>query len=183
MTRSEKTKQIRKELKEHGITSRQVSVRGRNSTYSDAIDVRIKDMTVDYDLVKEVAEKVKYVRKDQFGEPLMGANTFVFVDYDHDTLRKARELYYDKARRIEEEHKGLGAYRGEVLTDQGEYVVIYYPNSENGGLPDIKLKQKVDVFEDKGVTSLDTVINYCANNAHRIAEALAIFDARFGVRV
>lgn len=90
MTRSEKTKAIRQELKRrYGWTSRQVSVRGQPCTYSGSIDVTIKDPSVPLPLVEAVANQYKSVRRCEYsGDILQGGNTYVTVEYDRELIER-----------------------------------------------------------------------------------------------
>ena len=64
LTKKEREKEIREKLKALGITSKQVSVRGKHCGYSTTIDCRIKDLAVSIDKAKEIAEEtVNYFKK------------------------------------------------------------------------------------------------------------------------
>jgi hypothetical protein len=98
-----KIKSIREELKEKlGVTSRQVSVSKASFGYSDAVNVIIKDASVDIDKVRDIAEKYLEVRRDYFGEILEGCNCYVFVYYDYRLLLKLGEKYGDFLKDIKE---------------------------------------------------------------------------------
>lgn len=64
MTLKEKAKEIRKQLKEKGITSKQVSVRSSHAGYSQDIRVSIKDLSVNYELVSNIANKFESISRD-----------------------------------------------------------------------------------------------------------------------
>jgi len=86
MTRTEKAAQLRKELKAHGWTSRDISVRARSCTYSSAIDVVVKRADIDMGKVRELAMEYESISRCEYsGEILSGGNTYVEV-------RRAYEL-------------------------------------------------------------------------------------------
>lgn len=84
------TDAIKKDLKQKGYTSRQVSVTKRASGYSYAIKILIKDvLNVDFDIVKSIAGKYeKYDTDKRTGETLMGGNVFIFVEYDYSEINR-----------------------------------------------------------------------------------------------
>lgn len=82
MEAKEKAQLIRKTLKERfGYNAKQVSVRTVKCTWSYSLEVIVKDFSVDFDAVKEIAEGFKEIHRDAFGEILGGGNTFVDVSW------------------------------------------------------------------------------------------------------
>lgn len=74
---------LRKELKDKGYSSRKVGVRHEYCGYSSSIRVTIKDLSIDKEEIKAIANKYRDVDYDErTGEILAGGNTYVFVDYD-----------------------------------------------------------------------------------------------------
>lgn len=74
---TEIAKRIRKELKDVGYNSRQVSV----TSSSCAIHCRIKTDNVDKKTVEGIALKYENIHYDTYtGEILAGGNTYVFVE-------------------------------------------------------------------------------------------------------
>ena len=95
--------EIRKELKKNGYSSREISVRKRHAGYSSAINVTIKDLTINLKDIKKIVHKFENVGWDErTGEILSGGNTFVFVDYDYMKLCDFRE-----SNNIEQEAKNI----------------------------------------------------------------------------
>lgn len=91
MTNKELGAFIRGELKKVGITSRQVSVRVRDCGYSTSVDCTIKDLSVNFNMVKEIAEQVEYIRYDKYAQEILsGCNIFVDVSYDWEIMRDAK---------------------------------------------------------------------------------------------
>lgn len=74
---------IRKALKsQHGITSRQVSVRSDHST----VYCTIKDPAVKLATVEEIARPHEHIDRDGYGDILRGGNTFVRAEYSDEAL-------------------------------------------------------------------------------------------------
>jgi hypothetical protein len=71
---------IREELKARGINNRRVSVKNDGGSLS----IKIKDLSICADMVRDIAEKFERVRYcEGSGEILSGGNFFVFVTYDY----------------------------------------------------------------------------------------------------
>lgn len=81
MNRKEIAKKIREELKEKGISSKQVGVRSSRAGYDGCIDITIKDSDVQYGLIKRIADKYKVIHEDYKGEILEGSNLYIDI-YD-----------------------------------------------------------------------------------------------------
>lgn len=81
---SEVSKEIKKALKESGIPQNAVSVRMRDSGYSTAWDVVIKDNNISELQIKDICYRFRAVDfDDQTGEIMQGGNRFVFVKRDY----------------------------------------------------------------------------------------------------
>ena len=76
MSNKELSQLIRRELKENGFTSKDVSVRVRSALYDTAVKVTIKNPLVRQSEVEEVAKK------------------FSKVDYDEQTMEILAEVTY-----------------------------------------------------------------------------------------
>lgn len=76
---SSTTKQsITTALKAAGYNSKQVSVRNRHAGYSSALDITIRDPSVNFNVVEKIGKDHKHVHYDErSGEILSGGNTFV----------------------------------------------------------------------------------------------------------
>ena len=73
-------KSIRSQLKALGYNSRKVSVTEERGGLEYCLNLRIKDESVDEEVVKEIAESgVSIDRCEVSGEILGGGNTYVFV--------------------------------------------------------------------------------------------------------
>ncbi|MEQ6360682.1 hypothetical protein V7D15_13640, partial [Thermoanaerobacter thermohydrosulfuricus] len=71
MTVREIAEEIRKNLKKHGITSKQVSVRAKTYLLDKSIEVRIKELKVSKKLVEAVAKKYQYIRWDDYTNEIL----------------------------------------------------------------------------------------------------------------
>ena len=94
-TPAQAAKAIRNALKaEMGITSKQVSVRSSSFSMGSAIRLTIKDLTVDFKRVKEIAKEKEEVSRDQAtGEILSGGNQHILLSLDSGAVAsEAKEL-------------------------------------------------------------------------------------------
>lgn len=95
LSKNEVAAEIRKELRERlGATSRQISVKGRDSGYSIAINITIKDPKISLLDVEKIAEKWEIIRRDcATDEILAGCNRWIHTKYDGSMLQdKAAQL-------------------------------------------------------------------------------------------
>lgn len=184
MTAKEKAAAIRKELKKQlGVTSRQVSVRSRNSGYDEAIDIKIKDLKINKAKVKEIVSRYEYIRRCEYsGETLLGGNTYIFVELDYDVLSAAKEELLETAKKIIDNNKGLiGTNEGKIITENGKLEIIYSPL--NGHDAELGLYRREEVNEE-GMNPfwvLHCIERRAAYNEHVLAEALAIFKYQYDV--
>jgi hypothetical protein len=88
MDRVNPAEEVRKALKQKGITSRRVSVRSDGNS----LCIRIKDLSVCAEMVTEIAkqfERIDYCHMTQ--EILCGGNYFVSVSYDWQTESEVKK--------------------------------------------------------------------------------------------
>lgn len=80
MTATEKTNNLRNELKQLGYNNRKVSVKLNRGTFEDAIWVNINHTLSikDYQTIKTISEKYQSVDYHK-GEIVTGGNVYVFV--------------------------------------------------------------------------------------------------------
>lgn len=84
MTNRELSQIIRKDLKEHGITSKDVSVRVRDALYDTSVNITIKNPLVRETDVESITRKYSKVDYDQRSmEILAGCNVYVHCEYDY----------------------------------------------------------------------------------------------------
>ena len=84
MSNKELSQTIRKELKENGFTSKDVSVRVRSALYDTAVDVTVKNPLVRLSEVEKVTKKFSEVEYDTHTmEILEGCNVYVHCQYEY----------------------------------------------------------------------------------------------------
>lgn len=84
----EVAKQIRDGLKVLGLSSRQVSVQAD----SNGANVRIKDFSVNFNQVKELAKQFEEIRRCEYsGDILSGGNTYISISYDWQAEKALKE--------------------------------------------------------------------------------------------
>lgn len=90
-----RAKLIRKRLKkEHGWTSKQVSVRIERYSMGSSINVTVKSADVAPAVVKEIADSYERVRYCEITrEILSGGNSFVSVKLDHDLVEEVAAAF------------------------------------------------------------------------------------------
>ncbi|MEQ6360643.1 hypothetical protein V7D15_13375 [Thermoanaerobacter thermohydrosulfuricus] len=175
MTAREIAEEIRKNLKKHGITSKQVSVRAKTYLLDKSIEVRIKDLKVSKKLVEAVAKKYEYIRWDDYtNEILAGCNTYVAVDFDYKVLREKAEEFRETARKILEEKNKYDKDELMRLAEKDDLVVLYQPH-HNGTYPHVKLCRR-----NNHSCILDNLESYYAADEYGLSEALAILSYQYG---
>lgn len=84
MSNKELSQLIRKELKENGFTSKDVSVRVRASLYDTAVDITVKNPLIRLSAVEKVGKKFSEVEYDERTmEILSGCNVYVHCQYEY----------------------------------------------------------------------------------------------------
>jgi len=92
-------KTIRTALKtELGLNSRRVSVRADSYSMGSSVYVKIKDHTVSFAAVEEIAKRSEHVRRcETTGEILSGGNTYVTVEWSREARVELAAKYVDQA--------------------------------------------------------------------------------------
>lgn len=160
---------IRADLKAAGIPARAVSVRVSDAGYSTSVSVKIKDISVDRAVVEKIANRHEDISYDErSGEILSGGNTYVWVDYDYDTIRNAREQYIEQAQEIIDSHNQPCVGVDVATRADGSRLVYFYeaPNSTHN---------MAVIFDKNG--NYDYNNRYVAHNAYHLAQALALYNA------
>src|SRR3712207_3780390 len=184
LTRQEKVKAIRKELKENGINSKQVSVTSKSVLYDDSINLNIKDLNVNYNLVNNIATKYESISYDQAnGEILSGANTYIHVNFNYDAILTEREKYIAKAEEIIKEEQKYSGNESMTVFEKGDLLILFYGEWCSGDLPTIALCKKPEGWENKSCYCLDNIKKYDARCKEGIAEALLMFSCQYGIDV
>lgn len=84
MSNKELSQTIRKELKNHGFTNKDVSIRVRASLYDTAVNITVKNPLVRLSEVEKVAKKFSEVEYDERTmEILAGCNVYVHCQYEY----------------------------------------------------------------------------------------------------
>ena len=176
----EKAAEVRKQLKEIGITSKQVSVKSGYCGYSDKLNITIKDLSVKEQTVKEIAKQYEeYERDERSGEILEGGNTYVFIEFDYDTKRKAMEEMLPKAIEIQEAGKELRQYECNTVVKADNLEVTYIPGDHS-----IRLIQHGEVTDSEGTyRSSKTLSNHTAWNEYDIASALGFWKYQYNLAI
>lgn len=176
MTAREIAEEIRKNLKKHGITSRQVSVRTKTYLLDKSIEIRIKDLKVSKKLVEAAAKKYEYIRwNDYTNDILAGCNTYVAVDFDYKVLKEKAEEFKETARKILEEKDKYEKDELMRLAEKEDLVVLYQPH-RNGTYPQVKLCRR-----NNHSCVLDNLESYYAADEYGLSEALAILSYQYGL--
>ncbi|MCR0262480.1 hypothetical protein MKC73_01020 [[Clostridium] innocuum] len=101
MTNREINLSIKKELQEHGISPRKVSVKISDHGFSSSIHVKIKDPHINRSEVRAILlHHQEYERDEHTGEILEGGNTFLFVEYQEGIFEEAAEQWAATARGV-----------------------------------------------------------------------------------
>lgn len=126
----EKAKELRKELKALGISNKDVSVRVSPCTYSEAMDVTIKNLSVDIRKVEELALKYERIDRDErSGEILSGGNEFVEVKYDWQILAKESKKYFSAAEGVLKTELEQG--KGITISNTDKHKLVFWRGNPN----------------------------------------------------
>ena len=167
MTNKERSSAIKAELKKLGYNSRQVSVRSGFCGYSDYTNITIKDLKADRKAIEKACKKFQSIDYDSAnGEILEGANTYITVKYDYETLHNAieeeRKNLDSMIAEIEKEQKHIKKNDSEyVLFKQGDsFCMVVYENCSTFGNIIIRPTNNVDQFKYSLATYFVTDFNY-----------------------
>jgi len=177
---TEKAKIVRKSLKEIGITSKQVSVKSSYCGYSDKLSINIKDLSISKQTIEGIAKKFEeYERDERSGEILEGGNTYVFIDFDYQTLRSAEEEMMPKAKEIFKTRKQLEQNECEAIKLNDDMVITYAPCANS-----IRLTKYNKVTDPNGsYINPETLSNHAAWNEHDIAAALGFWKHQYKLNI
>jgi len=165
----EKAQELRKELKAIGISNKDVSVRVKPCTYSEVMDVKIKNLDVDIRKVQELAMKYEEINRDEFsGEILSGGNDFVFVDYDFQILQEDSKKYISVAEEILKNELKSG--EGITISKTDKYELVFWKNQPN---QIIVYSKGFEMFDGKW-------IKFPAYDAFALAESLSLCHHLYG---
>lgn len=170
---TEKAKMIRAEIKKAGIPSKSVSVRSHGIGFSSAIDVVIKDHSVDIEIIANIANKFKEISRDNYtGEILMGGNTYVDIKYDYEVRKYWRSLGAEKALEVAQRSGMNEPITRELLNDS---------NYTFGDLKAIESNENCSLFfgfdrmESRWVAFSHYGTRRWVSTIEELAEAIGIF--------
>ncbi|HFR4576660.1 TPA: hypothetical protein ACHWJ6_001003 [Streptococcus suis] len=113
-------KDVKQDLKEMlNIKASQTSVKVTKAGYADTyIDVKIKDINIGLNEVKECLSHFESVARDcANGEILQGCNTFVMVAYDYETYEKVVDSKMDEVAEIMNNYND-DSYNGIIIKEK-----------------------------------------------------------------
>jgi hypothetical protein len=167
-------KEVRNSIKKLGYNSRQISVRDGGGCYSTTINITIKDLNIDKDLIEEATSNFEKIdRCEASGEILSGGNTFIFVSYDWEIVRDEVKKYIPEVEKVKvEASKVPGGY---TIIEDGLYYAVYHSNDR-----EIRILKRPDDYKEKECYCLDTIKTYNRlDNNETFASALLWIDKFF----
>lgn len=185
LTLKEKTAQIRKELKDQGITNKMASVRGRYALYDESITITIKDITVSKKKVETIVDKYEEISYDEYnGEILEGGNTYIHVQFDWQVLEEAKKDFMELATEIYNNSQECG--KNELYTPYRDdnKVIFYQAHYSNCNPPTISLSEIKVIKDEYGeFNSYDRLTSTIATCPEGIASALVQYKFQYGVNI
>lgn len=110
MSNKELSLLIRKTLKAKGYTSKDVSVRVRNSLYDTSVNITVKNPLVRLSEVEKVVKRFEEIDLDEYsGEILAGCNVYVHCQYAYGIFKDVTEGLITIAEKVlanEEQYSG-----------------------------------------------------------------------------
>lgn len=102
---------IKQGLKDAGYNTRMVSVANRHAGYSSALELTIRDSSVNYELVQSIATANENIHYDEATQEILsGGNTFVDVRISDQVREIWSQTYFKKVtdaiERLEDENHG-----------------------------------------------------------------------------
>lgn len=118
MTNKELSQTIRKELKVAGFTTKDVSVRVKDSGYNTSIRINIKNPYVKISEVEKITKKFEEIDMDERTmEILQGTNVFVLVQYEYGVIEEAAKGLISISEKV---LGNIEKYSGHKIADNGE---------------------------------------------------------------
>lgn len=128
MSNKELSQTIRKELKAAGFTSKDVSVRVRDSLYDTYVRITVKNPLVKISEVEAIAKKFEEIDRDErTAEILAGCNVFVLCQYEYGIVEDAAAALIPTAEMVLNSPK----YDGHAIASNTEKTVHLTRYSEN----------------------------------------------------
>lgn len=130
MSNKELSQLVRKTLKEAGFTSKDVSVRVKDSGYSTSVRVTVKNPFVKISEVKKVVNRFEEIDRDERTmEILQGCNVFVHVQYECGIIEEAAKELMPTSEMV---LSNIEKYSGHKIADNGkkEVFITHYEGSD-----------------------------------------------------
>lgn len=163
MSNKELSQLIRKELKENGFTSKDVSVRVRPSLYDTAVDITVKNPLVRLSEVEKIVKKFSEVEYDERTmEILAGCNVYVRCQYEYGIFNDVSAPLVPAARSVFGSEKWNGR---KIAENENTEIRIIKMNDCESRLYEFDKKEEYQNFIDGYVV--------------RCAEGLAVAMWRF----
>ena len=141
------SKEIKNYLKENGIDTKKVSVKELPSSYSQAFQITIKSSDIDIEEVEKLSQHFKnYETDERTGEILQGGNTFVFVEYDYNTIKEVNQKYNDVVIDIMQEK----------LTQHCKYDIDAWNNGDGA----VKISKNIMIYKSNGCYEIRNLEDY-----------------------
>lgn len=140
MTNKELSQAIRKALKENDFTSKDYSIRVRDSLYDTAVDIRVKNPFVRISQIEEIAKQFEKVDWDENTcEILAGCNIYVHCQYDWGIFDEVSAPYLETSKNVFNSDKYNGKKIAEnpkreihfIKINSVEARLIEYDNEQN----------------------------------------------------
>lgn len=146
MTNKELSTEIRNKIKENGYNLKDFSIKTRYCGYSSSCNITIKNLKIRDFEIEKIVKRFNDYEYDISGDILEGGNTYIFVEYDHNTMREYEEQFHEKFLKEFEENKKVAEQeqtpnRLFTLFDDEEYHThaTYSTVFNNGNCPTIYL--------------------------------------------
>jgi len=156
------SKAIQNDLKAAGVPRAAYSIRVQDCGYSVSVRIKIKDLAILPADVKRIALHYQEYERDVSGEILQGGNTYVFVDYDFETLQAAQEKFLPQAVTI----RGKG-YQ-EIMQHKNGNRLVYLDTFDGEGFLYVKVPDQENI---------PTMERFYCRSSNTLAEGMAIFTA------
>lgn len=128
MTTKELSQTIRKELKAAGFTSKDVSIRVRDSLYDTSVRITVKNPLVKLSEVEAVAKKFEEIDYDMRAmEILAGGNTYIHCQYEYGVIEDAASSLIPTAEMVLHDPK----YNSHAIASNAEKTVHLTKYSEH----------------------------------------------------
>ncbi len=129
MTNKELGKAIRNELKANGYKAKDISVRVRDSLYDTAVNINIKSPMIRKSAVESIVKKYDEIDRDErTGEILAGANTYVFVQYEHGIFEEVAAPLMAAAEKVLNNKEKYSGHKIAETTKKEAYITHYQGN-------------------------------------------------------